>query len=174
LNRPFFCRAGQPRKETSIPKPRRPSASSTGSNTLAMSSKSNRSPPELRGRFARPRGRAPPHRPRFQWRLPSRSSGGPLVRDHVAGVAETVAIFVRVDPGIEPHAIRLTTSGTRLHGRSHSARRSGIRHDRTGVESRHHLAAPNGFKSKQIRDILCRHWGAQRFSDKWLLYKDFR
>jgi hypothetical protein len=110
-----------------------------------------------------------------QWRLPSRSSGGPLVRDHVAGVAETVAIFVRVDRGIEPHAIRLTRSGTRdcTVGRTQH-RRSGIRHDRTGVESRHHLAAPNGFKSKRIRDTLCRHWGAPRFSEKWLLHRDFR
>src|SRR6202040_2786026 len=33
-----------------------------------MPSKSNHSPPDLRGRFARPRGRAPPQRPRFRTR----------------------------------------------------------------------------------------------------------
>src|SRR6266436_3914290 len=43
-----------------------------------MPSKSNHSPPKLRGRFARPRGRAPPPRPRFRTRRPPFFGGGRL------------------------------------------------------------------------------------------------
>jgi hypothetical protein len=52
--------------------------------------------------------------------------------------------------------------------------RTGIRNDRTGVKCRHHLAAFNECKSKQIRDTLCWHRGAPRSGEKWLPHSDFR
>jgi hypothetical protein len=50
----------------------------------------------------------------------------------------------------------------------------GIRRDRPAVEPRHHLAAFNGCKFKQISATLCRHRGAPRITEKSLQHNDFR
>ena len=51
--------------------------------------------------------------------------------------------------------------------------RSGIRGDRA-ARSRHHRAAFNRFKSKEIRATLCRHRGAPRIDEKLLQHNGFR
>ena len=49
-----------------------------------------------------------------------------------------------------------------------------IRRDRTTVKRRDHLAAFNGFKSKNIRDTLCLHRGSPRIIKKSFSQNNFR
>jgi hypothetical protein len=52
--------------------------------------------------------------------------------------------------------------------------RSCIRRDRARIECRHHRAAFNRFKSKEIRATLCRHRGTPRVDEKLLQHNGFR
>ena len=49
-----------------------------------------------------------------------------------------------------------------------------VRRDRATVKRHDHLAACDGFKSKNIRDTLCLHRGSPRIFEKWFSQNNFR
>jgi hypothetical protein len=76
-----------------------------------------------------------------------------------------------------PHVVK--ARGQSIHHPDRAIRcaqqqRSGIRRDRAPIERRHHRAAFNRFKSKEIRATLCRHRGAPRIDDELLRHNGFR
>jgi hypothetical protein len=76
-----------------------------------------------------------------------------------------------------PHVVK--ARGQSIHHpyrtiRRAQKQRSGIRRDRARVERRYHRTAFNRFKSKEIRDTLCRHRGAPRIDDILLRHNGSR